>query len=83
MAMARPAALPIAVAITPTIKAIRVDVITPRIISPFGSKRLHNHALNTLRGADLENANQLQLTKLLLIGMEKISKIQIFLKIEV
>ena len=36
--MARPAALPIAVAITPTIKAIAVEVITPRMMSPFGSK---------------------------------------------
>ena len=37
MAIARPAALPIKVAKTPTVSAIPVDVITPRKISPFGS----------------------------------------------
>ena len=38
--MARPAALPMAVAITPTIRAIIVDVIAPRIMSPFGSNAM-------------------------------------------
>ena len=38
MAIALPAALPIAVEITPTIKAMIVEVITPRTMSPLGSK---------------------------------------------